>query len=46
MGSWRVMLENPHNGKLYGFANLDKLFAFLADKTGENDDKDQFEIIS
>jgi hypothetical protein len=31
---WRVTLENPHDGKRYGFSNLKNLFAYLEDKTG------------
>jgi len=34
---WRVSLENPHNGKRYGFSDLKKFFAFLEDKTNNHD---------
>jgi hypothetical protein len=33
--AWRASVENPHSGERYGFANLDLLFAFLEEKTGE-----------
>jgi hypothetical protein len=32
---WRASLENPHTGERRGFANLELLFAFLEEKTGE-----------
>ena len=32
---WRASLESPHSGELRGFANLELLFAFLGEKTGE-----------
>ena len=32
---WRGSLESPHTGERQGFANLDMLFAFLGEKTGE-----------
>jgi hypothetical protein len=32
---WRAYLENPHTGERHGFANLETLFAFLEEKTGE-----------
>jgi len=32
---WRASLENPHTGERHGFANLELLFAFLEEKTGE-----------
>ncbi len=31
--SWRVTLENPHNGKRYAFSGLEKLCAFLEERT-------------
>jgi hypothetical protein len=30
---WRASLENPHTGEHLGFANLERLFAFLQDQT-------------
>jgi len=35
MSSWRATLENPHNGKKYGFADLKNLFDFLIKETGD-----------
>jgi len=35
MGPWRVTLENPHDGKMYGFADLKELFDFLIKETGD-----------
>ena len=35
MGSWRATLENPHNGKVYGFANLKELYDFLTKEMGD-----------
>ena len=32
--SWRATLENVHTGEQVGFANLEKLFAFLRQFTG------------
>jgi hypothetical protein len=32
---WRASVESPHTGERYGFANLELLFAFLEEKTGE-----------
>jgi len=32
---WRASVESPHSGERYGFANLELLFAFLEEKTGE-----------
>jgi hypothetical protein len=37
--TWRATLENPHNGKRYGFADIEKLYAFLDEKTGNIDKK-------
>jgi hypothetical protein len=33
--AWRALLESPHSGERRGFANLELLFAFLEEKTGE-----------
>jgi hypothetical protein len=33
--AWRASVESPHTGERHGFANLEMLFAFLAEKTGE-----------
>ena len=41
IGSWRATLENPHNGKTYGFADLNKLFSFLHEQIGNSDDSTQ-----
>jgi hypothetical protein len=30
---WRASLESPHTGERHGFANLERLFAFLEEKT-------------
>ena len=30
---WRASLENPHTGERLGFADLERLFAFLQDQT-------------
>jgi hypothetical protein len=32
---WRASVKSPHTGERYGFANLELLFAFLEEKTGE-----------
>ncbi len=32
---WRASLEDSHTGERHGFANLDRLFAFLTGKTQE-----------
>ncbi len=32
---WRVSIEDPHTGERRGFANLDRLFEFLAERTYE-----------
>ena len=34
-GSWRGLLENPHNGERLGFATLADLVTLLENKTGE-----------
>jgi hypothetical protein len=31
---WRTSLESPHTGERHGFADLEKLFAFLEEQTG------------
>ena len=31
---WRTSLESPHSGERHGFANLETLFAFLAEQMG------------
>ncbi len=31
---WRTLLESPHTGERHGFANLERLFAFLAEQMG------------
>jgi hypothetical protein len=32
---WRASVESPHTGERHGFANLERLFAFLGEKTVE-----------
>jgi hypothetical protein len=32
---WRASVESPHTGERYGFVNLEMLFAFLEEKTGQ-----------
>jgi hypothetical protein len=32
---WRASVESPHTGERDGFANLEVLFAFLEEKTGQ-----------
>jgi hypothetical protein len=32
---WRASVESAHTGERHGFANLELLFAFLEEKTGE-----------
>jgi hypothetical protein len=32
---WRASVESSHTGERHGFANLELLFAFLEEKTGE-----------
>ena len=32
---WRASLEDPHTGERRGFANLESLFAFLKEQTGD-----------
>lgn len=34
--TWRAMLEDPHSGERIGFADLGRLFAFLAQETGND----------
>ena len=41
--AWRASLESPRTGQRIGFADLDKLFAFLRQQTGaayDSSDKD------
>ncbi|RMF05856.1 MAG: hypothetical protein D6768_00395 [Chloroflexi bacterium] len=33
---WRATLENVHTGEQTGFANLEKLFAFLRQRAEDN----------
>jgi hypothetical protein len=33
--AWRAILESPINGERHGFSNLDDLFAFLEQETGQ-----------
>jgi hypothetical protein len=37
MKSWRATLENPHDGRRYGFSDLEKLYAFLDESTKDID---------
>ena len=39
--AWRASLESPHTGERIGFANLDKLFAFLRQQASAVDDSDE-----
>jgi hypothetical protein len=39
--SWRATLENPHNGKRYAFSNLEKLYAFLEERTKKGDKNEE-----
>lgn len=32
--NWHVTLQNPHNGELLKFADIEKFWAFLLDVTG------------
>jgi hypothetical protein len=32
---WRASLESPHTGERQGFADLESLFAFLEEQTGD-----------
>ena len=32
---WRASLEDPHTGQRIGFADLQRLFAFLVEQTGD-----------
>lgn len=34
-GGWRASLENPHTGEKMGFADMEKLFVFLAEVAGK-----------
>jgi len=34
--SWRAMLENPHSGQRFVFANTAALYQFLDRQTGQN----------
>lgn len=38
--SWRATLENVHTGEQTGFANLEKLFAFLRQQTDARSPKE------
>jgi len=33
--TWQASLESPHTSERIGFANLDELFSFLRQQTGE-----------
>ena len=33
--TWRATLENPHDGECFGFPDLEKLYAFLDERTGK-----------
>ena len=33
---WQASLEDPHNGKQIGFADLASLFSYLKDQTGRD----------
>ncbi len=35
---WRATLEDPHTGERLGFANLDRLLAYLNQRLGEDDE--------
>jgi hypothetical protein len=37
---WRASLESPHSDERWGFANLEALFAFLRQETGQARDPD------
>ena len=39
--AWRASLESPHTGERKGFADLDKLFAFLRQQTSTAVDSDE-----
>ena len=44
---WRASVESPHSGERHGFANLERLFAFLAELTaGQPKRKEQPKDIS
>ncbi len=32
---WRASLQDPHTGQRIGFADLQRLFAFLVEQTGD-----------
>ena len=40
--SWQASLEDPHNGKQIGFADLVSLFSYLKDQTGTDRGNDEF----
>ena len=33
---WRIQAEDPHTGEMFGFADLESLFAFLQRQTGQD----------
>jgi hypothetical protein len=39
--AWRASVESPHTDERHGFANLELLFAFLEEKTGELDQREE-----
>jgi len=38
---WQASLEDPHNGKQIGFADLASLFSYLKDQTGRDREKEE-----
>jgi hypothetical protein len=38
---WQASLEDPHNGKQIGFADLLSLFSYLKDQTGTDRENDE-----
>lgn len=40
---WQASLEDPHNGKQIGFADLVSLYSYLENQTGS--DQDQEEVL-
>ena len=36
---WRASLESPHTGERHGSANLEMLFAFLEEQTGDQPER-------
>jgi hypothetical protein len=41
LSDWQASLEDPHNGKQIGFADLVSLFSYLKDQTGKDRENEE-----